>query len=295
MLKLNFMKNILLTLTFLSLLSCSKSDIADTPVVPLPPIPPAIEKPITFTITPQNHEGGFANFQVNEFIGYDLRINDPNNTIDATYELKPIGLSQTKHQIIGSDFLLGTIGSTNSFINTGSLVYDSNGGDFKIKILKAGSFYLKFSLQKRVLGKNIGEPIINEDVKFSAVQFYLYVNYGRVGNRWDRDFIFNVHTGTEAGDTYFSDPNFTYTYSTSVCSYGGYSGNLASSGNLFSPSRRAGSGNAMFDAGLGSYNCNNHNGYVVDEIAITYRAISSPITGVIRYKNVYINEERHNL
>jgi hypothetical protein len=287
------MKKILIMLSLIVLASCSKNK-SDEAVVAAPTNPAIVaEEKLSFKIAPQPHDGGFANFQAGEIIGYDVEITDPKSDIGATYELTPIGDSQSEHQILNTDYIFGDVNLTQT-TNTSStgLIYDSKKSAFKIKILKSGSFYLKFSLQKMVGGQKIGNPVINNQVIFSAVKFYLYVDSGNIGNRWDRDFFFNVDFGDQSTDNYFSDPNFTYTYTTSYCvDGGGFIGNLEKSKNLFSPSRRAGSGNAMYDNGLASITCNGHNGYILDEIAITYKSKNNAINGVIRYKNIPVNKD----
>jgi hypothetical protein len=286
------MKKIFILVTlFIALSGCSKSDIETiTPPEVINEQPIAVA-PISFKISPQKHEGGFANFQAGEIIGYDVAITDPNNNTGATYELTPVGNSQSQHQILDTDYVFNKVVTQESKISAKSITLDANNADFKIKILRPGTFYLKFSLQKIVDGKKIGDPIINEQVIFSAVKFYLYVNFGWEDGHWDRDFYFNVDCGKESSDTYFSEPNYSYTYTTDYCAAGGYSGALGLNGNLFSPSRREGAGSGMYDKGLQTILCNGHNGLVVDEITITQKSKNSTINNVIRYKNIPINDQ----
>jgi hypothetical protein len=284
-------KTFILASLVIALSSCSKSDIPTVTPQVITPTTTTVAKPITFTITPQKHDGGFANFQAGEIIGYDVAITDPDTPTGATYELTPVGVSQSQHQIIDTDYVFDKTVTNTSQTSASKITLDTSTGNFQIKILRPGTFYLKFSLQKIVAGKKIGDPVINEQVIFSAVKFYLYVNWGYDNGHWDRDFYFNVDCGDPLTDIYFSDPSYTYSYSTNYCAAGGYSGTLGLSGNPFSPSRREGSGTGMYDKGLHTISCNGHNGMVVDEIIITQKSKNNTINNVIRYKNIPINDQ----
>jgi hypothetical protein len=292
--------------------SCSKSDVplkVDAPVENSTTTTTTVPSNISFKITPLSHDGGFANFQVGEIIGYKFAITDPNDA-GATYVLTPEGANQQKHQILDNDYVFDytipkDVANPKS-VNQIVFSADNKKYNFEIKILKPGSFALKFNLQKIVNGKKVGDSV-TEEVLFPAVRFFAYSNYGFVGirvtncfgviqgTRWDRDFFFGVDCGDQITDNYLFDPNFTYTYSTDWCGKGtsGYLGGKGAQ-NVFSPSLRDGSGGCSTGP-LSEISYNGHNGYIIDEIKIVQKSNNGSINNTISYKNIPIIAEYNTL
>ena len=248
--------------------------------------------------------GGNANYQAGETIECKVVITDPNDA-GATYILKPEGNDQSKHQILNTDYVVNeyrnNVATISEQINISST--DQTSYRFSIKILRAGSFSLKFNLQKIVNNVKVGIPI-SENVLFFAVSFYAYSNYGSSyasgqrncfgtleNSRWDREFFFSVYCGDQINDNYLFDPQFTYTYQTSYIG-GGITGNLTRGDNMFYPSRFAGAGGDY--CSIGSLNII-PGGYIINEIKVTQKSTNGSINNVIPYKNVSIVSERNIL
>ncbi len=303
------MKKIIIVLTIFALASCSKSEVkaGETPLENVKP-PTEVVTPLSFKISPKNGRiGGFGNYQAGEIVDYEVIITDEDKTTGITYELSPEGQDQTKHQILNTDYIFGDVNlSQTATTSPSSLLLNSKNSNLKFKILRPGTFTLKYNLQKLVSGIKVGNTI-SQDVLFSSVRFFAYSNYGNVNTtvtncfgvrqstRWDRDFFFTVDCGDQIGDNYLFDPNFNYTYSTDWCGKG-TTGNLGGKGanNKFSESLRAGGGGCSTGP-FSEISYNGHNGYTIDQINVNQKSNNGSINNVISYKNVIITAEYDNL
>jgi hypothetical protein len=276
-------KILLVSITLIALFSCSKDENTSAPPPPLTTNPVVVApKEVSFKLTPQPHEGGFANFQTGEVVGYKVEITDENND-SGTYILTPDGQDQTKHQIEDTDYVFGDYESTitNPKPSLENISYVLKTGEFKIKILKPGTFTLKFDLQKFVAGKKVGFPI-SQIVYFSAVTFGAGSNYKSFSSTvQSRRFLFGVNCGDEVTDTYLTDAeNFTYTYQTEYNKtdrdgkeLGGMTGNLIDSYKEFSPYRDR---KSFVDDFLSS----------TFNVIVTVKSKNGELTNVIKYSNI---------
>ncbi len=288
--------------------SCSKEDepketaIVQEEVV-APPVP---ENVVSYTIKPvEGRPGGNGNYQAGEIIQFVINIIDAQSN-RSFYIIKPEGQNQQKHQIIGTDYIFNEIQQGVNTSTSSLKIHTEFKSNyvFSIKILRPGTFTLKFNLQKtNSEGQNVG-PVVSENLAFAAVSFFAYSEFGFIfrfghancygtveGRRYDRNFYFSVNCGDQATDKYLFDPNFTYTYETAYCAAGGASGGLDNGNkNKFAPSYAAGAGQCSIGQ-LGLINCNNHNGFIIDEIKIFIKPVNGNVFNTISYKYVPIVAE----
>ena len=287
------MKKITIFLFTILFVSCSKTDspeeIATTQT--------AVVSPVSFKIIPTvGRLGGYANFQAGEIIEYGLNITDEDKAAGITYLIFPEGEDQTKHQVRNSDYILGNKDLTDLTLSsnaTGSFVLTEKQLVFKIKIKSPGTFILEFKLQKLVNGAKLGEPI-TQNILFSAVSFEASTNYGRSssGNGYecdyheDRQFYFSIEDGNQSNDNFLTETqSFTYNYVTeyNYSGLGGFSGDLKTSLNIFSPTR---SGRCCIDGVRQS---------IINKITINRKNIVGGSNYPITYYNIPVTQEYDNL
>lgn len=287
------MKKITIALFTILFASCSKNDSPEE----IATSQTAAVSPVSFKITPTlGRMGGYANFQAGEIIEYGLNITDEDKTAGITYLVLPEGEDQTKHQVRNSDYILGNKDLTELTLSSnaiGNFVLTQKQLVFKIKIKNPGTFILVFKLQKLINGEKIGEPII-ENVLFSAVSFEASTNFGRSssGNGYecnyheDRLFYFSVDDGNQTNDNFLTETqSFTYNYVTeyNYSGLGGFSSDLKTSLNIFSPTR---SGRCCIDGVRQS---------IINKITINRKTIVGGFNYPITYYNIPVTQEYDNL
>lgn len=288
--------------------SCSKEEspkveeiVKETIITPVP------ENILSFKISAEDGRvGGNGNYQAGETIRFKVAITDSQQDLGAEYIITPEGQNRQKHQIIEEDYKL--LNNVNGVMIPASKIAFSyaerQNGIFSITILRPGTFTLKFNMQKKNNGLNVGLPT-SENLAFAAVAFSAYSEYGyqdirghkncygTVENRrYDRNFYFSVNCGDQATDKYLFDSNFTYTYESSYCAgSSGASGGLSDGNkNKFCRSYAAGAGDCSIGR-LEIINCNGHNGFIIDEIKIFIKPVNGNVFNTISYKNVPITNE----